>query len=599
MEDITKGDLCYICAKECIIKEGGVGACKRYTRKNGELTECAPNNYLITCSISIETMPMLHYYPRGKFLQITTTGCNFDCPGCVSTVLVKEMNSDSGALKYKTSDEIISKALEEECIGIAFLMNDPLANYFTFLEVAKKAKGNGLLVGCSTNCYFSDYSANKLAPYIDFMNIGMKGFDDYVYKICGGSSIQPVLKNINTFYKQGVHIELSCMYKKGDEEKLNNLAKWVAEVDKGIPLQIMRYIPLEGAIAKWEPTIKETETECVKLRDLLDYVYLFNSPGTDSLNTYCNKCGSLLIERDFYGPMGAKVKSIHITDGKCDNCNNNISIKGISKNRVAYKEKGFEGGYPFTRALEMIEAILIASGVNKTKDVVKAWETILQNNGLHDLHHDIQHIDSYMEAVRKFAKYSDTEKNAEELYTYMKEKSEQVAIRLTDIKERPRVYYAMGKPLFCLNAERFENQLVTFAGGISVNKELALDGRPGVTISVEELNALNPDVMFISSFLSNTVEDFYEDCLNKGINVNAVRYKQIYRQPFPNSDFGSPRWILGLMNIANILYPQLFNFNIINEATEFYKRFYNLKFDADKINLSFGKPSVDWHWDAS
>jgi pyruvate-formate lyase-activating enzyme len=593
MDNRAKTDICYICAKGCVVKEGSVGACGRYTRQNGGLVERNPNKYLLVCGISIETMPILHYYPKGKFLQITTTGCNFDCPGCISTVLVKEMDADSLALQYKTSQEIVLKAKEEECIGITFLMNDPLASYFTFLEVAKQAKKVGLLVGCSTNGYFTKYSAEQLVPYIDFMNIGIKGFDDETYLMCGALRIQPVLDNIEFFHSKGIHIELSCMYKKGDEAKLKNLANWVAEVDYKIPLQLMRYIPMENAIAKWEPTIKQTEAQCQLLKEILAYVYVFNSPGTEELNTYCPKCGALLIERDFYGPMGSKIKNINLIDANCPNCNESIPVQGIQQ-RNAYLEKGFEGGYPFTRALEIVEAILIASGIDNKKDIVKVWEVLLQDDGIHSLHHDVQKIPQYLESIKKFAKYCYADENANKLYTYLKSKLEEINKSLSGINHKPRVYYAMGKPLFCLKGGRLENQLITCAGGSSVNKELELEGRPGATITVEILNNLNPEVIFISSFLSNTVEDFYDECIEKGINVDAVKKKQIYKHPYPNWDFGSPRWILGLMNITNILHPQLFDIDIMEEAKIFYEKFYGMEFESEKINLSFGKPSSDW-----
>jgi pyruvate-formate lyase-activating enzyme len=45
----------------------------------------------------------------------------------------------------------VSEAHKHGCQGIAFLMNDPLAAFQTFINVAAKAKERGLLVGRS-NC---------------------------------------------------------------------------------------------------------------------------------------------------------------------------------------------------------------------------------------------------------------------------------------------------------------------------------------------------------------------------------------------------------------------------------------------------------------
>ncbi|HAG12010.1 MAG TPA: radical SAM protein [Desulfotomaculum sp.] len=597
MDNIQQIVKCNICARECGIKEGGAGFCRKYTAVDGDLHEIAPDKYLVVCCISIETMPMQHFYPGGKFLQITTTGCNFDCLGCVSTVVVKEMGIDSTALQYMTAEQIVEKAIEENCIGITFLMNDPIASFFTFLNVAKKARASNLMVGCSSNGYFTAESSQQLAPYLDFINIGIKGFSDEEYQACGAAGFKPVLESIKTFIGAGTHVEVSCTYKKYDEPGIGKFAAWLTESDYNIPLQIMRYIPLEEAAPEFEPTINEAECLCRALKQTLNHVYLFNSPGTEYLNTYCPECGNVLIARDFYGPMGAKTKKINSSsEGKCLQCNNLISIPGLQP-RDGYKEKAFEGGYPFTRALEMIQAILIASGVVKLSDVVKVWEKILsEENGLDNLHLDLNSISRYISVIQKFTSYIGADEKAKKLTLYMQEKINQINEKLVNAAFRPRVYYAMGKPLFCLKGERFENQLVTAAGGVSVNKEVQGDGRPGLTISVEELNRLNPEVIFISSFISNTIEDFYRECLTKGIKVDAVRSKRIINHSYPNWDFGSPRWILGLMNIANILHPEMFSFDMLEEAKYFYSTFYNTDFDPERINLSFAKPVNNWRW---
>ncbi|MDD2504633.1 MAG: radical SAM protein, partial [Clostridia bacterium] len=195
----------------------------------------------------------------------------------------------------------------------------------------------------------------------------------------------------------------------------------------------MRYIPLEGAVPGLEPTIKEAELLCQALKQKLNCVYLFNSPGTGYLDTYCPECGNVLIARDFYGPMGAKTRKINSSsEGKCLQCDNYISIPGLQP-RDGYKEKAFEGGYPFTRALEMIQAILIASGVDRLTDVVKVWEKILSDeNGLNNLHHDLNSINRYISAIRKFAGYIGADEKAKELTLYMQNKIDEINEKLVN-----------------------------------------------------------------------------------------------------------------------------------------------------------------------
>ena len=262
----------------------------------------------------------------------------------------------------------------------------------------------------------------------------------------------------------------------------------------------------------------------------------------------------------------------------------------------AYQEGDFEGGYPLTRAMEMVEAMLIAMGVTQKAVVVRAWEDVLQNGGLNKLHQSIQHPRTYIEAIRYFGKKADAADRAEVLAEYIEERLARIETALALVTRRPKVYYAMGKPLFYINGGRLENQLVETAGGISVNRELPDGGRPGRTLSVSDLNRLNPEVIFISAFISNPVEDFYTECLQRGLQVAAVENRRIYAHPSPGWDFGSPRWILGLMYIASILHPDRCTFNIMDEANAFYRNFYGVPFDPLDANRSFSKPNRRWRW---
>jgi pyruvate formate lyase activating enzyme len=586
---------CPICERGCALADGSAGACGLYENKGGELSERFPDRYLVTCPISIETMPILHYYPGGKFLQISTAGCNFDCPGCISALIVKEIDAGSKALRHLTPDEVIAAALKEECIGIAFLMNEPIASLPTFIRVARRARKSGLLVGCSSNAYFTEAALEGLINDLDFINIGFKSISDYRHAYCGGATAAPVLRNLRSIYRHGVHVEISVMYRRGKDAEVKRLAYQVAAISPQIPFQVMRYIPLEDADITAEPTLKEAETLCAQLQTVLDYVYLFNSPGTAWLHTVCPNCGARLIKRDFYGPMGAKLLDVKTDeDGGCC-CGFTIPLRGAAAN-VDYRETGFEGGYPFTRGLEMIEAILITIGVTDRKRLVQIWEDILSGEGLNRLHHRIQDPWGYLDLIREYGGRAGREAQAEKLVEYMESKLNEIAAFVTTATERPRVYYGMGHPLFCLKGERLENQLVEIAGGIPVNKALEVTGRPGMRIEAEQLNALNPEVIFISSFIGNPIADFCNQCRDSGIDVAALRNGRVYAHPAPGWDFGSPRWILGLMNIANLLHPEVFRFDPVAEANWFYSEFYKTGFCLTEVNRPFAKPSSKWRF---
>ncbi|TEB06057.1 Benzylsuccinate synthase activating enzyme [Pelotomaculum schinkii] len=590
---------CNICERGCLLPEAGTGACGLYSRIGREIVELYPDRYLIICPISIETMPLLHFYPGGKFLQISTAGCNFNCDGCISAAIVKEMDPASRAFHHLSPEQVVDEAVRNDCIGITFLMNDPLASFLTFINVAEAAKARGLLVGCSSNGYFTEASLDKIIKLLDFVNIGVKGMSGEAYSRCGGDTPAPVLRNIERFYQSGVHVEVSCICSKGHNQEILILADYLANISADIPLQVMRFIPVEGAELALEESIRKAEGLRDMLREKLNYVYLFNSPGAEYLNTLCPGCGELILKRDFYGPMGAKLKPAGLGLGEkncCPRCGRELNIKGFVAKKV-YQEGDFQGGYPFTRALEMMEAILIAMGVREQQKVVRIWEDVLCNNNLGKFHDDIRTPRAYIKTIRHFGGLIGLEDKAEALAKYLEEKLLLIESGLRTVDRKPRVYYAMGKPNFCIKGGRLENQLVETAGGTSVNREIDCEGRPGMSITLEQLEALNPEIIFISSFMSSPVDDFYEECLKACLDVEAVKNKRIYNLPAPCWDFGSPRWVLGLMFIANIIHPGIFHFDVLAEAKVFYDKFYGMEFSLSDTNLSFGKPSCSFKWD--
>lgn len=590
---------CEICERGCNINLGKTGACGRYVNDGGQIVECHPNRYLLTCPISVETIPLLHFYPGSAFLQVSTVGCNFNCPGCIATVTAREMRPDSPALRYLGPDAVVNMAIKQNCHGIAFLMNDPLASYHTFCNLAKAAHDKGLKVGCATNGYFTEASLEPLLGLLDCVNIGVKGINKKNVVACGGADPEVVLRNIRFLHAYGTHVEVACMERADNREDTRMLAEMLADISPSMVLQLMRYMPFEDADPKLEPSITSTETFAKELRSILPFTYVFNTPGTRGLDTCCPVCGETVIVRDFYGPMGARLieadEEKSQSEVRCGRCGANVAISGaISPPEL--RERDFKGGYPFTRGLEIIESMCLSMGAATRAEVVAVWEHLLANGQLHELHHGIQNIDGYFGLIRQFGKVLGKNTAARQLVEYLSELVAPVLEGVARAAPRPRTYYAMGKPLFALKSDRFENYLVETAGGQSVNTSLAFTGRPGVTIAAEALRQSDPEVIFISSFISNEPKAFCAECQELDLDVQAVRSGSVYTPTIPASDFGAPKWVLGLRFLANKLHPEIFNFDIEADAHAYHLEVFGQDFPLDSINRSFAKPSRFWRF---
>ena len=366
-----------------------------------------------------------------------------------------------------------------------------------------------------------------------------------------------------------------------------------------MPLQLMRYVPIETADPALEPSSASTEAFAADLRRTLPFTYVFNTPGSRGLDTVCPDCGEDVVARDFYGPMGARLLSlapgVSDADVRCARCGRDAAVAGaVSPPQL--REGAFQGGYPFTRGLEIVESMCLAMGVRDQAEVAAAWEYLLAHKMLDRLHHDIQHVDGYLGLVRDFGKALGREADAARVIDFLLSMIEPVRRGVAEAARRPRTYYAMGKPLFAIMGSRFENSLVQEAGGLSCNKLLDLKGRPGRTIEAKALMRLDPEVIVISSFLSNSPEAFLEECRNLGLDVAAVREGRVYTSPVPASDFGPPKWVLGLRFLAGKLHPDRFDFDMEADTALYHETLFGRDFPLASINRSFAKPSRLWRF---
>lgn len=572
---------CNICEIGCDINGHSNGRCGTYI-SDGNVVLQNPNiGYLKADSISIETVPILHYYPSGKFLQVFSNGCNFRCPGCVTRLL-----SSNGSLDWPnlSPSQVISIALQQDCIGVVSMFNEPAANYYLFKELATLAKEHDLLVGCSTNCYFTDEALKELGNLLDFVCVGIKGFSNRSYRVCGVSSSDTVFRNIATLIGMGVHVEAAVVYYRGNEDEIVNVAKTLSDISSTIPMQIMRFIPFGDVSFELEPSVGEAERLCKKLSEHVGHVYLFNSPGTEMLHTYCPQCGRLLVEREYHGPMGSTLLKPW-TEYTCK-CGYKVPVKGIPS--MKYDEIGFRG-YRITRACGMVHSVLTCLGVSDDKVLLNLWKSIADNATLLKIQSMTQHPCSYLEFIRLIANKAGLERQGEELISFIKKRLELVYSIVAE-NEGHSVYYCMSSPLFALNAGRMENNLVDFAGGYSINKLLDRDGKPGINVHPNFINQHNPKTIFISGTLSRPLYEFYSLCRQYDIEPDAVVEQRVYAIP-TSWDFGSPRWILGLLYITDKMYPGKLGVDIKKEANEFYKHFYGMEFKDATPNRSMHRPS--------
>ncbi len=233
--------LCELCPHLCKIKSGQSGLCNVRFNDNGILYTANYGKVVSYAYDPIEKKPLNHFFPGSTIFSIGTFGCNLTCKFCQNHALV----AFDGPVAPAIDAHVLDLAAQNGSIGIAFTYNEPIVWYEYVLYMSKKAQEKGLKTVLVTNGYINEAPLLELLPFIDAMNIDLKGMTDTFYKpICGGS-LSPVLKTIEICAKQ-THVEVTNLLIDGLNSNLDDfesLCLWLANIDADIPLHISRYFP--------------------------------------------------------------------------------------------------------------------------------------------------------------------------------------------------------------------------------------------------------------------------------------------------------------------------------------------------------------------
>ncbi len=233
---------CVLCPQYCLIEDGQVGFCNVRQNEKGILYS---KNYGVISAYAmdpIEKKPLSRFYPGSKILSIGSFGCNLKCFFCQNHGISQESKE---GIKTTPQNIVDIASNESENIGIAFTYNEPTVWYEFVVETAKLNKEKGKKNVLVTNGYINEEPLERLLPYIDAMNIDLKGIDDNYYaNVCKGK-IDPVLRSIkNSISKCHVEITTLLVTKKIDNLKtVRSIAQWIGSIDKSVPLHLSRYFP--------------------------------------------------------------------------------------------------------------------------------------------------------------------------------------------------------------------------------------------------------------------------------------------------------------------------------------------------------------------
>ena len=162
-----------------------------------------------------------------------------------------------------------------------------------------------------------------IGPYLDAINIDLKSFSDNFYKKTCGGRLQPVLDTIRRVKEKNIWQEITTLLIPGEndsEEELKQIAGFIAGVDKDIPWHLSRFHPnykmMDKDVTSYESLVRARE---LGLEAGLKYVYVGNVAELEFEQTYCSKCGKIVIERGYMS-----LKRMNLKDGRCHKCGERV-----------------------------------------------------------------------------------------------------------------------------------------------------------------------------------------------------------------------------------------------------------------------------------
>ena len=277
--------VCKVCFRHCNIPEGGLGFCGARTCTDGTVTAA---NYGRVTSLAldpIEKKPLARFMPGSYILSAGSYGCNLRCPFCQNYQISwsEEAFRFADRAEYIPPDELAQIALscrDRGNIGVAFTYNEPLIGYEYIRDTAKLVHEQGMVNVIVTNGTADLQVLAELAPYIDAMNIDLKGFTDRYYNEVLGGDRAMTMAFIEEAAKH-CHVELTTLIVPGEndsEDEMRSMTEWIAGLTNGveIPLHISRFFPRFHMTDRDATKVRLVYRLADVARERLRYVYTGN-----------------------------------------------------------------------------------------------------------------------------------------------------------------------------------------------------------------------------------------------------------------------------------------------------------------------------------
>lgn len=271
--------VCPVCMHHCALLEGQYGRCRARKNENGKIISVNYGKVTSAMLDPIEKKPLARFYPGSKILSVGSFGCNLFCPFCQNHEISTAGQTEIGWQDVTPAQlaRLASGYQNAGNIGVAFTYNEPLVGYEFVRDTACLVKQNGMKTVVVTNGSVELEILEEILPYIDAMNIDLKGFTEDYYRKLGGN-----LNTVKAFIERAAkdcHVELTTLIVPGEndsKEEMEQEAAWIASLSPEIPLHVSRFFPRYQMTDRKATEVRQVYRMKQIAEKYLKYVYTGN-----------------------------------------------------------------------------------------------------------------------------------------------------------------------------------------------------------------------------------------------------------------------------------------------------------------------------------
>lgn len=147
-------------------------------------------------------------------------------------------------------------------------------------------------------------------------------------------------------------------------------------------------------------------------------------------------------------------------------------------------------------------------------------------------------------------------------------------------EERPNVLFTGTSPTHVASADMYQTSLIGMAGGVSATMELTGYWND---VDLERIAVWNPNVIIVPPYGGATVEAITEDA--EWQILDAVQAGEVYQMPklVAPWDTPAPDSVMGIIWLAQVLYPDQVDLDCQAQALYFFNTFYDYAIPAEEL----------------